>query len=370
MADWWDRHFKSEYDQDKKALKDSKSFAASWQPVAADLFQLMGDEGLDAGRESALARLRRKATEGEVSTVGTKAVQVVTEDTGLLSAVGANGSAIGDVPKARAAALKFLRHTYLLNRSGNNKVWVHSLPLSFSDWPSHALAAASTPEKVKELLRSSDERFSADDKKNLATSVQQAMAWCQKAGILLASAAAGGTPPSAETTAARALVKRWFVGEDTVTEGDVNGLIATLTLGFKALIAAVGRGHFVLTDFVPLRKATGAEERKFFGSEAFTLRSRYEGMDVVYVEDYFFKRDPGGVIFDQANWTRIVVHELSHLICGTDDFDDRYAHSGIGVHAGFPSTKAVNCADSWAFFAADCAGILTAGNRLKALAKR
>lgn len=80
MANWYDRHFKSEYDQDKKALKDGKAFAASWQPVVADLFQLMSDTGLDAGREVALARLRRKVNEGDVLTVGTKAVQAVTEE--------------------------------------------------------------------------------------------------------------------------------------------------------------------------------------------------------------------------------------------------------------------------------------------------
>lgn len=370
MANWYDRHFKSEFDQDKKALKDNKAFAASWQTVVADLYEMMGPEGFDAGREVALGRLRRKATEGEVSTVGSKAVQVVTEDRGLLAAVGAGNGPIGDVAKARAAALKFLRHTYLLNRSGNNKVWVHSLPLAFDDWPSHALADATTPERAKELLSSSNERFSAEDKKHLATSVMQAMAWCQKAGIVLATAATAGSPPSAATSTARDLVKRWFVGRDSVSESDLNGFISTLADGFKKLIAAVGRGNFVLTDFVPLRSTTDAEEKKFFESEAFTMRSRYEGMDVVYVESNFFTRDPGGVIFEQANWTRIVVHELSHLVCGTSDFDDRYAHSGIGVHPGFPASKAINNADSWAFFAADCAGVLSAGNRLQALAER
>ena len=192
------------------------------------------------------------------------------------------------------------------------------------------------------------------------------VAWCQKAGIVLASA----SPPGIQALAARGLVKRWFVGKDIVSEGDLDGLINRLAQGFKDLTAAVGRGNFVLTDFVPLRKATTAEERKFFNAEAFTLRSRYEGMEVVYVEDHFFKTDPGGVIHQQANWIRIVLHELSHLICGTVDHDDRYAHSGIGVHAGFPASKAVNNADSWAFFAADCAGVLSDGNRLQALAER
>jgi hypothetical protein len=130
--------------------------------------------------------------------------------------------------------------------------------------------------------------------------------------------AAGASP---HRTAARELVERWFVGRDAVTEGDTDALARNLAGGFKSLIAAVGRGNFLLTDFVPLRAATTAEQKRFFDSEAFTMRSRHEG----------------GVIFDQDNWTRIVVHELSHLIAGTVDHDDRYAHSGIGVHPGFPS---------------------------------
>jgi hypothetical protein len=55
----------------------------------ADLHELTGPSGFDAGRESALGRLRRKATEGEVSSVGNKAVQAVSEDKGLLAAVNA-----------------------------------------------------------------------------------------------------------------------------------------------------------------------------------------------------------------------------------------------------------------------------------------
>ena len=110
------------------------------------------------------------------------------------------------------------------------------------------------------------------------------MAWCQKAGIALADASTAGTPPSAATLAARALVKRWFVGGDSVSEDDLNGFITTLSRGFKDLIAAVGQGNFALTDFVPLRNSTSADERKFFDSEAFTMRSRYEGMAVVDIE--------------------------------------------------------------------------------------
>ena len=43
------------------------------------------------------------------------------------------------------------------------------------------------------------------------------------------------------------------------------------------------------------------------------------------------------------------------------------AHYGISPHAGFPGSAAIRNADSWAFFAADCAGILTDSERNQAL---
>ena len=38
-----------------------------------------------------------------------------------------------------------------------------------------------------------------------------------------------------------------------------------------------------------------------------------------------------------------------------------------GPHAGFPGSAAIRNADSWAFFCADCAGVLTDGERNMAL---
>ncbi len=38
-----------------------------------------------------------------------------------------------------------------------------------------------------------------------------------------------------------------------------------------------------------------------------------------------------------------------------------------GPHAGFAGSAAIRNADSWAFFCADCAGVLTDGERNMAL---
>lgn len=368
----WSKKFKAEYDWNRVFLQGDGHFAEDWRPLVRKLALLMAPTGFDAGRADALGELRKKVTQGEAALIGHK---TVTEDKGLLSAVD-GWTASGEVvlesrQKSRAAALKLLRHTYLLNRSGNRKVWLVSLPNAFREWPSDDLnARAHTDIQARVLLRSDDEIFSVDDKKHLAAAAQHALAWCQKACIVLANAgkAAGGKGGDRNVSALH-LVQRWFADPATSVV-DLDAAIATLTQGFKAIIGVLNRGELVLTDWVPLRNASTDADLSFLWSEAFTFRSRHEGMDVVYIERSFFGHDPGGVVHGQKNWVRVLVHELTHLVCGTEDVEigrKRYAHYGIGPHAGFPGSAAIRNADSWAFFAADCASVLTDGERHKAL---
>lgn len=371
MVDW-SKTFKAEYDYARSWLKSDQRFATHWQPLVRDLQRLMSGDGFDAGRATALSELRKKSTQGEGRLLGHKKV---TPDRGLLEAVGAwsdDGAAVpDDTQKMRAAALKLLCHTYLLNRSGSRKVWIVSMPNDFVAWPSDDINARSpTQIALRLLLRSSEEVFSEEQKKYLAASTQQAMAWCQKAGIVLASAAkAASGKAGGKGVDAINLVKRWFADPAT-SVADLQAYIERLSTGLKAIIAMLNRGHFVLTDWMPLRTASTQDEINFLMSEAFTFPSRGEGMDTVYIERSFFTHDAGGVVHGQKNWTRVLVHELTHLVCGTDDVNigrARYAHYGIGPHAGFPGSAAIRNADSWAFFCADCAGALTDGERNHAL---
>ena len=267
----------------------------------------------------------------------------------------------------RAAALKFLRHIYLLNKSGNRKVWILSLPTEFIDWPSDDLnARAGTQIAARVLLRSQNELFSLEQRKYLAASTREAMAWCQKTCMVLAGAAKAGKGSKSSVADLR-IVKRWFA-DPAVT--NLDQFIADLSKGFKDIIAALGKGNFVLTDWVPFRAASTQDEIDFLNAEAFTFRSRAEGLDVVYIEKSFFVNHPGNVLKGQKNWTRVIVHELTHLVCGTVDIvngNSRYAWYGIGPHAGYPGSEAVQNADNWAFFAADCGGALTDSERAVAL---
>jgi hypothetical protein len=188
MAASFDLDFKSQYDAAKAAIAGTDKFSREFRPLVMKLQKLMGTEGFDAGQEGALTDLRAAIVAGQSQTK-------VSEDKGILRAADAwTDSDAGTVTaeaKGRAGALKFLRHIYLLNKAGNKKVWIHSLPTAFTHWPNkHLIDKAGTAGAVKTLLRSATEHFTEQQKRYLANSTLQAMAWCQKAGIQLANAKA------------------------------------------------------------------------------------------------------------------------------------------------------------------------------------
>jgi hypothetical protein len=360
MVDW-NKKFKSEYDAAKGEIAKNGDYDRSWRPLVRKLELLMGADGFDGSKDGALNDLRVQVTG--------RSNARTTEDEGILRAVGAwtvaNTGAVDADSKKRAAALKLLRHVYLQNKYGNRRVWVVNIPEDFTDWPSRYLATnAGTVGRVKQLLASSNEHFSDRRRRLLGASTQHAMAWCQKAGIVLAGAA--GSQGTARDQA-REKVSRWFA-EPGLPDNTLNTYIATLSQGFKNLIAMLNRGNFTVTDWVPFRGTTNADELDFLNSEAFTFASNGEGMDVVYIESAFFNGN--NVLNGQANWTRIIIHELSHLVLGTEDVVNgqaRYAWYGIGPHAGYPGSDCIRNAENWAFFAADCGGVLTQGNLTEAL---
>lgn len=368
MVDW-NRKFRSEYDAAREVLASGDSFDADWQAIVAQLAQLMGYDGFDVARADALDELRRLATHGADATR-------VDEAEGLLRAIGpaTDGGLVADAARGRAAALKLLRHVYLESRSGSRGVWIVALPSEFTDWPSSQFAdTAANVAGARQLLAGRREHFDIEQRRWLGVATLQGLAWCQRAAMVLADARRARGDASAERagarTQARELVRRWFA-EPGLTESALDKLVATLARGFKDIVAALNRGRFVITDWVPLRAASTGLEAEFLRTEAFAFRARSEGMDVVYVEGAFFDDIAGNVLRGQANWTRILVHELSHLVCGTHDVNNgqtRYAWSGIGPHAGHPSGDTIRNADNWAFFAADCAGALTSGQRATAL---
>lgn len=357
----WTLKFKWQYDFAKNKLGSIGDFADDWAGTVASLQDLLGTDGFDVSKAESLTALRTKITQANGKRVS--------PDLGILAAVKTDAVGVASVPsepKMRASVLKFLAHTYLVHTSGNRTLWVHSSPKVFLHWPSiHLNSWASTTDEVKKLLKANREHFSEEDKRNLSASAQHALAWCHKTNAVLSQASGKDATKSA---AAMAFVKRWFADPGT-TDDDLGKYVATLSQGFKDITATLNKGNLILTDWMPLRNATTDEEIKFLNSEAFTFASNAEGLSVVYIEKSFFVNNPGNVLNGIKNWTRILVHELTHLVCGTTDVKKgqaRYAWYGIGPHAGYPGSDAIRNADNWAFFCADCAQVLTDAESAKA----
>jgi hypothetical protein len=115
-------------------------------------------------------------------------------------------------------------------------------------------------------------------------------------------------------------------------------------------------GHLIYTDSVSER-GTHANA----GTEAFVWG---DPLDVVYIEEKFFGRR--NTLTGLTNWARIVVHELSHREVATKDH--AYEHQGMAPKK-LSAAKAIENADSWAWFCADCGGALSDGVIQSALAR-
>ena len=172
--------FSDEYQKAADALGKAQP-PQPWRGTLVSLAALVAAEGPHASHADALTALRRQVR-GKPGAGGGAAGRARTEADALLEAAGASPRSSGPgTAFGLAAALKLLRHLYLARQRGSHKVWVLSLPVSFTDWPSAELAAASAAE-LRQKLAAPGERFSLEDRKHLSDCTQEAMRWCGKTG--------------------------------------------------------------------------------------------------------------------------------------------------------------------------------------------
>ncbi|PWI34095.1 hypothetical protein DI392_07845 [Vibrio albus] len=250
----------------------------------------------------------------------------------------------------RVLVIKFLLHFHLLRKRGGQKIWIFSSPAAYTDYPSKELwATAHNKVTLKNKLGDTKERFSSRDKKNLSNATQMGLAWTHKAIMTLTNARQKGGQKSREK------VKKWFADGNT-SDIELNLMIGNLERGFKKIANTLDSNQLIFTDMASLRSAQTGNDADFKNSEAFVYGGRYEKLPIVYIEDAFFAKG-GNVMDGMKNWARIIVHEVSHLDCSTAD--KLYAWAGIKPGTNItPADCSVN-ADSWAYFAADCANALT-----------
>ncbi len=355
-------NFSKEYELARDAIgSNDLPTAGDLGQVVTKLRDLMAADGFVDTSADGLTRLRKHVKNFSLTKMFTG--KNAGEADNILLAAGAFGAddkkfTGGEAIALKASALKLLRHTYFVAKTGAKSLWVISVPKSYKDWPSPELKPLASVElSLKARLSEVREYFSSSNKKHMHEGAIFALAWVQKALIVLGTA---GT----DKGESMALVKRWFETSDT-TEADLAKVVTDLTDGFKKIQAALNGNRLILTDYPPDR---GTSDEK--NTEAFVWNGAWkDSLKVVYIEQGFFARG-ANVLSGRDNWARIIVHELSHSEVGTDDYprDNSYAWQGINpAHAKFNGNKAITNAENWAYFAADCAAALSEGERSTAL---
>jgi Lysine-specific metallo-endopeptidase len=325
--------FSEAYAEIQSGLASSKfSQDKDWQALLKEARKLAGVTGFDVGHAGVVGDLRKKVAKAAAS----GANEAVTFFQGAGETLSGKGPGVlvdGDLAK-RLGALKTLRHTYLLKRFGGHKVWIVSLPTGFTAWPHEALKGGLSD--VTQKLTDKTERFNDEARKHLSNASQEGLKWVHKALSVT------GSPKQTKNFAT---ISRWFADNGS-TDADMLTAAATLSAGFKKIAAKLKSGHLIYTDSVSERGTT-----ENAGTEAFVWGDK---LDVVYIEEEFFGKQNS--LTGLTNWARIVVHELTHREVATKDH--AYEHQAINPKK-LTAAKAIENADSWAWFCADCAGSLT-----------
>ena len=190
-------------------------------------------------------------------------------------------------------------------------------------------------------LNDQTSRFSVTDRKHLSQATQEGLKWIHKGMIV------SGAPDKPRH---KEILKRWFADE-TTTDEDLKKAAGTVNAGLKKMSNSIKSTLLLITDMPKDRGTVDAAK-----TNAFVFMD--EKVDVIYIEGAFFsKLDTWKGL---KNWTRIVVHELSHRDAKTEDH--RYRHNPAGLKpdsSTFSAAKALNNADTWAIFCMDCAGEMT-----------
>ena len=338
------RHFSEAYEKCRAVLRD-QTFESGWQTylnVTTQATQVFKGEWLSGAGAGGLDSVRTKLGKGN-------------EAAAEILKAAANGESVGQKWE-RAAALKLMKHLYLVATRGAQDVWIYSPPKKDEGWVFDELNLSDHALTVK--LADEEEIFTVEQKNVMAHALQFAQTWCQAAASKVAS----------PDDSAKAVIKRWFA--DASTKDEDLGTIATkLNDGFKKMDVMAGSCEVVLSDDPRDRKQGG---QKWFNSYR-ALVYPGEAKPVIYIEGLWLSEADGvrdtGNDGQMWNLARTIIHELSHKAAPTDDI----CYAGHTLNPDATNTKrngktlnaanALKNADSWAYFCVDLAGVLPEARR-------
>lgn len=317
----------------------SKDFPTTgdWKDIITAAREIVVADGFDVEKYKACESIRKQISSAQKKNVKPAATLLTAAGVTTLPTAGA--SSIAPAVAKRVAVLESLRHLWLLKKAGSHKLWVLSLPESYRDWPEADLAGKDYG-GIGARLNDTSQHFNAEDRKHLSQATANGLKWVHKAMIVAAS-------PDKDKH--MKIIRRWFADANS-TDEQMKAAAATLNDGLKKISACI-KSTFLLISDMPKDRSDPESQ----STNAFVFSS--EKVDIIYVEPAFFGK--GDMFRDLKNWTRIIVHELSHREMKTQDHRYRHHSAGLKPDAGdakFTAAKALDNADSWAMFCMDCSG--------------
>jgi len=322
--------FTEVYERSVELLR-APALHADWRALETGLKSLLQPDGPVAVEAKSLDQLRKTLDAAATKAGGLRAKAKARE---ILRACEPSKNGYQD----RAALIKQLKHFYLVERKGNQSIWVVDQPKSLGKW-NYALFAGKSSEELSPLLAQSDEVFGAANRRMLSDALQTARKWSADTEVKLSG-------KSAQTLAC---IRSWFHESGASDEAVENTRIRLLN-GFKKITATCNSGRVIFSDRPHLR-ASGDYDNTFASVNA------GDAMPVIYIYQLFLdtgRRALSGKVPKMWLCALTIIHELSHKLEATQDI--RYDYQGLLPSASFPAGDAIRNADSWAYFCGDLLG--------------
>lgn len=309
------------------------NIATDWQRllhIDYNLPLMMASETLDHNHAAAADNLRQHIDQ-EVLITGRSLGEVIADVNDMAKQENKSWSLFA-FNIDRAASLKVLYHLYFVYERGAQGIWIYDPPCSNKCWP---FSISKNRNLMVPQLNDVTEYYSANFRDLIKDASIDALGWC---------AAALGSLRQRK----KYMIEDWFIGDDTRCNNTatINNYLITVSDALNKMIEVLNSNTLIYSyhpDF-------GKKEKDTLG-----FVYLYEKLDVIYL-NVKPSLVPGQTPTELLIMT--IIHEVSHRALYTEDYS--YSFEGLKPNSsGFNSRKAINNADSWAYFVADTSNNLT-----------
>lgn len=263
--------------------------------------------------------------------------------------------------RERAAALKILRHLYLVRQVGAHSTWFYSPPFKYKKWAFEELEG--TEHSVYRKLADIEEVHSESYRTEIADALTRTEAIARFCLVRMMIA----------PEQARDIAKRWF-DDGKMSERQVEQLIVKLRTGFTDIARSLGNSPVVISSFPSFREKAVAST--YAGGEGKFPVIYYERDQTARSWPAYSEMLPSGLETQRSQadmMAHSLLHEMAHNALGLGHQKGRrhkgegYLQEGAKPGRDIARRSAIKHTDSWAYFGMDMANSLQPHKRQQLL---